>query len=112
MRRIAARKHVSERVSFSEAANWGSYRKFSHARCRDPIFREAQELGYGRYFLERPLPVEDDHGRFLQAGMLWPSFPVSMPPPGSVAPYVFTSPESYRCVLSLSYGVATNRSTS
>ena len=33
------------------------------------IFREGQELGYGRYFLERPLPVEDDHMPFVRAGI-------------------------------------------
>jgi glutaminyl-peptide cyclotransferase len=33
------------------------------------IFRECQELGYGQYFLETPLPVEDDHLPFVHAGI-------------------------------------------
>ena len=33
------------------------------------IFREGQELGYGRYFLETPHPVEDDHLPFVRAGI-------------------------------------------
>ena len=33
------------------------------------IFREGQELGYGRYFLDKPLPVEDDHLPFVRAGL-------------------------------------------
>ena len=33
------------------------------------IFEEARDLGYGRYFLARPLPVGDDHMPFLQAGI-------------------------------------------
>jgi glutaminyl-peptide cyclotransferase len=41
----------------------------SSHQLTDLIFREAQELGYGRYFLERPLPVEDDDEPFVQAGI-------------------------------------------
>jgi Zn-dependent M28 family amino/carboxypeptidase len=33
------------------------------------IFREGQELGYGRFFLETPHPVEDDHLPFVRAGI-------------------------------------------
>jgi hypothetical protein len=32
------------------------------------IFHEAQELGYGRYFLERPLPVADDNAPLSKLG--------------------------------------------
>ena len=33
------------------------------------IFSEAQDLDYGRYFLERPLSVDDDHMPFVHAGI-------------------------------------------
>jgi glutaminyl-peptide cyclotransferase len=41
----------------------------SNLTLTDLIFREARNLGYGRYFLERPLPVEDDHMPFVRAGI-------------------------------------------
>ncbi|HTS59074.1 MAG TPA: M28 family metallopeptidase [Terriglobales bacterium] len=41
----------------------------SDAQLTDLIFRDAQDLGYGRYFLERPLSVEDDHMPFVRAGI-------------------------------------------
>ena len=33
------------------------------------IFRECQELGYGRYFVEMPLSVEDDYQPIVRAGI-------------------------------------------
>jgi hypothetical protein len=41
----------------------------SNSLLTDLIFRDAQDLGYGRYFLERPLSVEDDHMSFVRAGI-------------------------------------------
>jgi hypothetical protein len=41
----------------------------SDSQLTDLIFRDAQDLGYGRYFLERPLSVEDDHMPFVRAGI-------------------------------------------
>jgi len=41
----------------------------SDFQLTDLIFRDAQDLGYGRYFLERPLSVEDDHMPFVRAGI-------------------------------------------
>ena len=35
----------------------------------DIVFGEAQRLGYGRYFLNSPRTVEDDHVSFLQFGV-------------------------------------------
>jgi glutaminyl-peptide cyclotransferase len=42
----------------------------SDSQLTDLIFRDAQDLGYGRYFLERPLSVEDDHLPFVRLGFL------------------------------------------
>ena len=41
----------------------------SDSQLTDLIFSDAQDLGYGRYFLERPLSVEDDHVPFVRAGI-------------------------------------------
>jgi Zn-dependent M28 family amino/carboxypeptidase len=41
----------------------------SDSQLADLIFRDAQDLGYGRYFLERPLSVEDDQMPFVRAGI-------------------------------------------
>ena len=41
----------------------------SDSQLTDLIFRDAQDLGYGRYFLERPLSVEDDQMPFVRAGI-------------------------------------------
>ncbi len=35
----------------------------------DLVFGEAQRLGYGRYFLNSPTPIEDDHVPFLELGV-------------------------------------------
>jgi glutaminyl-peptide cyclotransferase len=35
----------------------------------DIVFNEAHRLGYGRYFLDRPRTIEDDHHPFLQLGI-------------------------------------------
>ena len=35
----------------------------------DVVFAQAQRLGYGRYFLNRPLATEDDHVPFLELGV-------------------------------------------
>jgi hypothetical protein len=34
----------------------------------DVVFGEAQRLGYGRYFLNSPRGIEDDHIPFLELG--------------------------------------------
>jgi len=41
----------------------------SDSQLTDLIFRDAQDLGCGRYFLERPLSVEDDQMPFVRAGI-------------------------------------------
>jgi Zn-dependent M28 family amino/carboxypeptidase len=41
----------------------------SDSQLTDLILRDAQDLGYGRYFLEWPLSVEDDHIPFVRAGI-------------------------------------------
>jgi hypothetical protein len=33
------------------------------------VFAQAQSLGYGRYFLNRPWAIEDDHLAFLELGV-------------------------------------------
>ena len=35
----------------------------------DLVFAQAQSLGYGRYFLNTPWPIEDDHVPFLELGV-------------------------------------------
>jgi len=35
----------------------------------DVVFAQAQRLGYGRYFLNRAWPIEDDHIPFLELGV-------------------------------------------
>jgi Zn-dependent M28 family amino/carboxypeptidase len=35
----------------------------------DAIWQSARTLGYGRYFPDEPMPVEDDHVAFLRAGV-------------------------------------------
>jgi glutaminyl-peptide cyclotransferase len=35
----------------------------------DMIFRTAHRLGYSRYFLDEPMPIEDDHIPFVNAGV-------------------------------------------
>jgi len=35
----------------------------------DIVFAQARRLGYGRYFLNSPWPIEDDHIPFLELGM-------------------------------------------
>ncbi len=43
-----------------------------NARLTNLVFHEALELGYRRYFLERPLPVEDDRIPLQKPGFpLW-----------------------------------------
>ena len=41
----------------------------SDSGLTDLIFRDARTSGYGRYFLERSLSVEDDHMAFVRAGI-------------------------------------------
>ena len=43
--------------------------RHSDSQLTDLIFRDAQDLGYGRYFLEWPLSVEDDQMPFVRAGI-------------------------------------------
>jgi Zn-dependent M28 family amino/carboxypeptidase len=35
----------------------------------DMVFTQAQRMGYGRYFLKRPMAIEDDHVPFLELGV-------------------------------------------
>jgi Zn-dependent M28 family amino/carboxypeptidase len=35
----------------------------------DVVFAQAQRLGYGRYFLNKGWPIEDDHIPFLELGV-------------------------------------------
>jgi Zn-dependent M28 family amino/carboxypeptidase len=35
----------------------------------DAVFGQAQRLGYGRYFLNSPCPIEDDHIPFVELGV-------------------------------------------
>jgi Zn-dependent M28 family amino/carboxypeptidase len=41
----------------------------SWAALRQIIWSSAQSLGYGRHFLQRQAPIEDDHVPFLRAGV-------------------------------------------
>jgi glutaminyl-peptide cyclotransferase len=41
----------------------------SNPQLTDLIFGDARDLGYGRYFLDRPLSVEDDQMPFVRAGI-------------------------------------------
>jgi Zn-dependent M28 family amino/carboxypeptidase len=41
----------------------------SNLQLTELIFGDAQDLGYGRYFLDRPLSVEDDQMPFARAGI-------------------------------------------
>jgi aminopeptidase-like protein len=41
----------------------------SNPQLTDLIFGDARDLGYGRYFLDRPLSAEDDQMPFIRAGI-------------------------------------------
>jgi glutaminyl-peptide cyclotransferase len=42
---------------------------YSTAWLQDIAFSNARRLGYGKYFLENPLAIEDDHIPFVKAGV-------------------------------------------